>query len=469
MSPQELTLANTFDDQPTPKSTALVAASHRITEQVRIIRFHGRALIEVDFQPPYLDQPFKQFMPLHKDQFESIVYPILGGISRSRMSDVFAYVINTAPDYSHHDHLIGFGSEDFIWNTQTLTFESVSWDEVVWRSPFMPSTTPGQSAFIRSLANDDGHYEDLLQSMAPLVSYQKPDGAIWWVGSGANGKSSLMEALYRIFPNQLASLTIKRLTDERDTPLLNGQLANVVKESSEGRIEDTQVYKSIGTHEDFRVHKFHSQESLLIRGNMHHIFSANTIPVFNDKGYSARRRTFVVPFHKTFASTPDFNNQTFTREELGRIIAQMLQYALRLREQEYRYKFSEVTLHAKAEYDAEANNAEEYAKDLIAQGVVGFDSFEPVKRDYEHWCAQMGHVELGMHNLRRAVTNAGFERVSYARGNGSVGKKYRLMTLSEADIVPYGMGKPGFYSAPGFVKESPQQTTMSIESILEDW
>lgn len=465
-------------DNPEKASPVIVSNAQKITKAYKIVSFNNRAMVEVTSNIPGLPDPFAHFVPLHKDMFERLAYPLLGGVTRSRMNDVFQFVINTAPDLTHHDHLIAFGTtEIWVWNARTLEFErDMPVDEVVWRSPYLPArlTSQEHSEFVLQLAGGSlPHYSDFMQSMAPLIMERKPDGVIWWIGSGANGKSSLMEALYRIFPDQLASLNVKALTDERDTPMLNGHLGNVVKESSEGRIEDTQIYKSIGTHEDFRVHKFHSQDSILIRGNIHHIFSGNSIPSFNDKGYSATRRTHVIPFTQRFESDPDFNRRTFTPENLSLIVSEMMRFAIKLREQQYLYKFSDVTLSAKEDYDMEANSAVEYARELLDQGVVGFDSFDPVKRDYEQWCVEIGYTPLGMKNLRQAVQNAGFERTTFRTATGISGKKYRLRTVPEQNIVPYGMSKPGFYSAPGFRPEEPPKSDKpaqtSMEAMLNDW
>jgi phage/plasmid-associated DNA primase len=295
-------------------------------------------------------------------------------------------------------------------------------------------------------------YDDIMQSLAPLVMDQKPDGVIWWVGNGANGKSTLMEAIYRIFPGQLSSLTVKSLTDGRDTPRLNGTLANVVKESSEGRIDDTEIYKAVGTHEDFTIHKFHSQDTMTIRGNLHHIFSGNAVPTFNDKGWSARRRTFIVPFVQRFHSDPNFEARTFTPELFADLVAEMCRYAVRLRDQGLRYKWSAATLAAKAEYDVEANNAEEYAREIIQQGVVGFESFNPLRIDYENWCADQGYVPLGINNLRKAVNSSGFERRSIKSEGGRISKLYLIPTVKPGEFEASGMGRPGMYIVQGFVR-----------------
>lgn len=448
-----------------PKILAAAAAALRVQSQHRVASFRGRPML-------LLQSPYPHFVPLHKDRFDTIAYPLLGGVSRSKMGDAFAYLSHTAQDLTEFDHLILFGRTDIaqptengdvldviptVWDMRDLrTVPGADPELAIWRSPYAKLPTPkdapddGRVPFVLSLAGGDtGLYDDIMQSLAPMVMERKPDGVIWWVGDGANGKSTLMDAIYRIFPGQLSSITVKRLTDGRDTPGLNGTLANVVKESSEGRIDDTEVYKSIGTHENFRVHKFHSQDDIEIRGNIHHIFSGNSIPAFNDKGYSATRRTFVIPFKQRFKSDPLFEQNTFTPEMFGRLIMEMCKYANQLKRQGYRYKWSAATLAAKADYDIEANSADQYGKSIIEDGVVAFDSFNPVRMDYENWCADHGYVPLGVGNMRRALQGLGFERMSAKEGE-HVKKNYRLSSVDQADLKPLGMGRIGLYTTDGF-------------------
>lgn len=481
-----------FDEEPQVGPNSIVAKNAgTIAKEVRLARFRGRPMVMVY-------DPYPHFVPLHKEQFDRVGYPILGGVSRSRMGDVFAYLGNTAEDLSEYDRYVLFGvdlaemeieadtdiehlvkNKPVVWDMQDLSnVMHVPPSQAIWRSPYAKMTSAeagdvsdekGRLKFVMQLAGgDEGLYGDIMQSLAPLIMERKPDGVIWWVGDGANGKSTLMDAVYRIFPGQLSSITVKRLVDGRDTPSLNGTLGNVVKESSEGRVEDTEIYKALGTHEDFRVHKFHSQDDILIRGNLHHIFSANQIPTFNDKGYSARRRTYIIPFAQRFESDPLFEERTFTPEFFGRLIVEMCRYAIRLREQGYRYKWSAATLSAKAEYDASASNAEEYARHIIEEGVVAFDSFGPLKNDYENWCAEVGYVPLGITNLRRAMTALNFERLSYNDEGEKISKHYRLPQFKPGELQQFNVGRPGLYTVPGFKKRSETPDVPDFSDVKSD-
>lgn len=446
----------------------VVSRSLSIFAEHAVVRFYGKPLVLVESAHPFKEgATFRHYVHLSKERFEGIAYRTLGGLTRAQLSDVFAYVISMAPDVSGYGHLFLLG--DRVWDSRSLAFVDSDPEAVVWRSPYAPTPADGPVGFLLDAAKGDrGVYEDMLQSMAAILMEKKPYGVFWWVGDGANGKSSLMEALYRLFPSQLCSLTVRTLTDGRDTPALNGHLANVVKESSEGKVEDTQIYKSIGTHEDFQIHKFHSQESMTIRGNMHHIFSANQVPTFNDKGFSARRRTFIIPFRARFSGDPTFEERTFTPEVLGNLLAELLRVAVEVASRDYCYKFSQITEGAKADYDGEANNAEDYARALLAEGIVAFDSFQAVRVDYENWCADQGYVPLGVTNMRRAVQGIGFERRSVKAGF-LVDKRYVVKSVDPKDMVELGFTRRGFYTAPGFRAPEPEVEPEIGQQTLADW
>lgn len=467
----------TQDGEKEIPKTVVARRSEKVMEQWRFIEFKGRCMVRVH-------EPYPHYMPLRKSKFDRMAYETWGGLTRGQVSDMYAFVQSCAPDYNENAHLIKFGltlqdamlhpelndydiefsnrNKQRVWDTQNLTWTLPDvTEEPVWTSPYprvkeQLDKDAAPLPFIMSLAGgDQGLYDDIMQSIAPMVMDKKPDGVIWWVGDGANGKSTLMDALYRVFPDQLTSLTVKTLQDGRDAAALNGALANIVKESSEGRVDDTESYKALGTHESYRVHKFHSQETELVNTNLHTIFSANQIPAFNDKGHSAKRRTFIVPFTQRFQSDPDFERKTFTAEFFGRLISEMTKYAIRIKKQGYRYKWSAVTAGAKEEYDKEASNAEEYAKQVIDQGLVAFNSFNPLRMDYENWCMENGYVPLGVGNLRKAVRTAGFEEVSQREGK-NVGKIWRLNTVGpEAPLEPFNLGRPGLFSTTGFMPYGP--------------
>ena len=420
-------------------STEKAPIKKQLAEQLRfdtkIVRFKGATFI----------QEGVKWVDMSSDKFAEACYKLFGsGLTKARINDLEHLFRTTAPDLSDRAHLIAFGER--VWDTKKLAWSNTPAEDCIYRVPYEPIERKEPLKFIMDLACDDtGVYDDIMQTVAPLLMDKKPTGVIWYLGQGANGKSTLVHLLYKIFDTYLTELTVKQLEDERDTPQLNGKLGNVCKESSEGFIEDTRTYKSIGTHEGFSVHRFHSQDMVVIEGNIHHIFSANNIPTFGDKSYGARRRTLVIPFNARFRPDETFEDRTFTKGFIEAFLAEIIHYAEKLKAQQYEYKFSQVTADMKEKYDTEANTAQTYVDELVADNVLGFLSYRNVEMDYENWCSDHGYKPSTRNVLRRSFEDKGFKRKSARKSDGSHTKMYLMQGASYKSMSSVGDQRIGMF------------------------
>jgi putative DNA primase/helicase len=243
-------------------------------------------------------------------------------------------------------------------------------------------------------------------------------------------------------------------------------LANIVKESSDGYIQDSKAYKSIGTHEDFPVHKFHSQQSVMIDGSLHHIFSANNIPTFADKSDGARRRTLIIPFEAKFPDDPSFIDKTFTPEFYAQHLGLFLQYAKKLKEQDYHYEFDKHTTHVKERYDVGTNSATTYLDELFTQYIFGFNTYGNLFMDYENWCNDNGYATLSRPHLRKATEDYDFHATTVREEDRKI-KRYIKEGYTFADLELIGGSRLGLYrqiNAPDDYAE-----TVPVKSGLQDF
>lgn len=432
-----------------------------LRDKVRIARFKGATIIEED----------GRWVDMTSDRFAEAVYGSFGdGVNRSAVVDLEHLFRTTAPDMSDKAHYIAFGMR--VWDMQKLDWtDEISSEDCVYRcdATVKDEVADKPIEFIMDLAmGDSGVYGDIMQTVAPLIMDKKPTGVVWFLGGGANGKSTLVHLLYKIFGPYLTEISVKQLEDERDTPQLNGKLGNVCKESSEGYVEDTRTYKSIGTHESFAVHKFHSQDMVQIEGNVHHIFSANNIPTFGDKSYAARRRTLVIPFNNRFKPDETFDSRTFTPAFINRFVAEIIKYAQLLKAQNYEYKFSDVTIQMKEKYDTEANTAQTYADDLVAADINGFTNYRLLGMDYENWCSEHGYKPSSVNILRRAMDEKGFVRRSASDESKRTVKVYLRGESNYPELVRVD-GRLGLLQLSGSTIEVDRLKTNEDEKILEEW
>lgn len=353
-------------------------------------------------QELYLDNPLSR---INYRLFTELCYQCLPFPKMQDIKELFDALKHMSPDVTEdakNKILLGDYS---VWDMDKLDRHPVGEDEmIVYSTHITPSGkyVAAPKRFLLDLAKGNADLaEDYLQALAPLFMAKRPTGVIWFVGDGANGKSSLIDAVYRLVGDFLTSVTTSALEDGRDTLKLNAILGNLVRESSEVRVNDTERYKALGTHEPFDVHKFHSQEGFTVDADFHTIFNANNIPTFADKTDGTRRRTIIVPFPNKFKVDVEFNDHTFTEEFLSGLLWLILEKAKFLRSNHYRYEFSPATQTAKSEYDEEANSAEGYRKSLVTIGVEAFTNYTQLFRDYQDWCSEHGLVPLGITNVKR--------------------------------------------------------------------
>lgn len=376
--------------------------ARQIADKYEIIAFKGGNF--------FREKGERSWRALKSDDFARIAYRSCGGgITSAQVRDLEHWFRADAPDYSDKGHLIAMG--EAVWDMRRARFVSDEYnpEDCVYQTQYEPGADTSKAReFLLSLAKDRPELaDDIIKALAPLLLTNRPTGVIWFWGNGANGKSSLIDAVYRLFGPHLVSMTISHIEDGRDTPVLNGALGNVVRESSETRVEDAERYKALGTHESFLVHKFHSQDSIEITGDLHHIFNANNIPTFADKSGGARRRTEVIPFDNVFKDDIHFNDRTFTSSFLAGLLSLLTEAAEKLQKNGGKYNFSQYTLKAKGDYADESNTAEAYMRYLEESGVEAFTNYVHLKMAYESWCALNGDIALGLTNLRRAVRTVG--------------------------------------------------------------
>lgn len=400
-----------------------------LTEHHRFANFHNQTLYQPTNDAPYL--------PLTSTVLARLIYQHFPFATTAQIRELEHKVRNDSQDQSSLDHLIGFPHA--TWNTKTLKFEDKQ--DTILRSPIEPSPehAPAVQKYLLQLAAGDQLLaQDYLQALAPLFMYTKPTGVIWFVGNGANGKSALINAIYRIIGHHLTSLTVSAIEDGRDTLLLNGVLGNICRESSEGRIEDSERYKAIGTHENFRVHKFNSQEMVEIKTNFHTVFNANNIPIFSDKTEGARRRTLVVPFPARFKDDPNFEAKTFTPDFLGGLLHLILEATHLIQKNYTQYSFSPATIGAKEDYDSEVNSAEAYLAHLREKNIKAFTTYGLLKLSYESWCTDHGLVPLGITSLKRVMTRLANAQSATIRDKDGVVRRWYLLdntTTEEAKAL----------------------------------
>lgn len=418
------------------KMTIKQRQAQAIATKYRIVRFRGAVL----YRAP------EGWEPLSSDEFARICYQVHGaGIRQTQIKDLQHLFFTSSEDLSSYAYFIAM-PDGRVWDMKTLQFtDKVAAEDCVYTTSINPGKGKSHRKWLEEVTlGDTALADDIIKALAPIFMYKKPFGVFWFLGNGANGKSTTLKALYAIFGSPspytynrwFSQLTVRQIEDERDTPMINGKLGNICLESNDGHVKDTSGYKNLAEHNTFNVHRFNSQDGTEIDGNIHTIFNANNVPTFADKTQGVRRRTFVLPFRASFPQNDTYDEKLFAKKDfLPDLLGELLQTTVLLKNNAYDYDFSLQTTRAKESYDEEVNTAETYFEELIHTDIWGFTNFTDLNRDYQKWCDEHSYTALGKKSVAHAASSAGFVRKSFRLADGKLVTRYVAEDWNPEEMV----------------------------------
>lgn len=417
------------------KMTLKAKQATAIKNKYRIVRFRGAVLYRAK----------DGWEPLSFDEFARICYDVHGaGIRQTQVKDLQHLFFTSSDDLTKYAHYIAM-PDGRVWNMKKLKFtQDVAHEDCVYTTAVNPGEGDSHRKWLEEVTLGDKELaDDIIKAIAPVFMHKKPFGIFWFLGNGANGKSTALKSLYAIFGSEapythnrwFSQLTVKQIEDERDTPMINGRLGNVCLESNDGHVKDTGGYKNLAEHSTFNVHKFNSQDGVYVDGNVHTIFNANNIPTFADKTQGVRRRTFTIPFKAAFKQDNTFDERLFATEDfLPDLLGELLRTTVEIRKHSYSYDFSEATMKAKEDYDEEVNTAETYFEELLQSEVWGFTNFTDLAKDYQRWCDERSYTSLGKKAIAHAAKIVGYERKSF-KMDGKLTTRYVCENYDPEELV----------------------------------
>lgn len=388
-----------------------------IEMKYRIVRFRGAVLYRSE----------DGWEPLSSDEFARMCYLVHGaGMRQNQIKDLQHLFFTSADDLTKYAHYIAM-PDGRVWDMEKLKFTNrVAPEDCVYSTAVNPGDGNSHRKWLEEVTlGDKGLADDIIKALAPIFMKKKPFGVFWFLGNGANGKSTTLKALYAIFGSKepysynrwFSQLTVKQIEDDRHVLALNGSIANICLESNDGHIRDTGNYKNLAEHSTFGVRVLGTHDTRSVDGNIHIINNANNMPTFADKTQGVRRRTFTIPFKARFPQDNTFDEKLFAKKDfLSDFLGDILATTKVLARNGYNYKFSQQTIIAKQDYDEEVNTAETYFEELIEQEIWGFTNFVDLAKDYNGWCDERSVTALGKKSVAHAAKSYNFTRKQYRSG-----------------------------------------------------
>jgi P4 family phage/plasmid primase-like protien len=171
---------------------------------------------------------------------------------------------------------------------------------------------------------------DCLQALSSilLIRSQRIEKAFFFLGSGGNGKSTIMKILDNIFVNYIAHVDMNDLqNDGFSKTALVDKLANSFSEISKMKQKDISVFKAIASGDTQSVNsKFKERFDSVIK--VIQFYSSNQMPEIENVNEGFIRRAHPIEFNqKILVKDPYIDDKLNTDEERMKILALLVKMA----------------------------------------------------------------------------------------------------------------------------------------------
>lgn len=243
----------------------------------------------------------------------NVMRSYIPNIKKSQKTEVFDYMYDMAEEKEQSDaNLIAFNNG--IYDLVTGELKPFSTDIVITNK--IPWDYNPDAYFeladktLNKLACDDAAIRALLEECIGYCFYRTNtfNKAFILTGDKSNGKSTFLKVLSEILGNEnISSLDLKNLGDRFSKASLYNKLANIGDDISDEFIKDASLFKKITDGGRIQVEK-KGQDPFEFNPFVKLIFSANNMPMINDKTGAVLRRLVIIPFNARFQETDkDFN------------------------------------------------------------------------------------------------------------------------------------------------------------------
>lgn len=221
-----------------------------------------------------------------------------------------------------------------------------------------------------------------------LIDNMNASRAFFLVGSGANGKSTLIRVVQDIFGEENCSaMSIEKMTTNKFAVAhLIGKKVNMSNEE-ESKYIGTDKFKALVTGDVISGERKFGDE-FEFPPKTKFIFATNRMPTFGDgSNYALSRRIIIIPFYKKFnAEERDYDMSAKLKKELPAILGWAVAGAKRLLDRNYVYSESKACMETMSDFEGEVSSAIKFFRDNYEADPAGFISSRELYENYVNWC-----------------------------------------------------------------------------------
>lgn len=250
--------------------------------------------------------------------------------------------------------------------------------------------------------------------------------AVFFVGTGANGKSTLAEIIAALH-KKVVTLQLNCLSGFRLAPLLDASL--VLVDETPQRIDEQALKTLVSGGLTQLDRKF--RDPISFRPTAKWIILGNAVPSISDQSYGFWRRMPIVPFARQFK--PSQQDHSLTARIISNEMSGVLKWAIagliRLIQRGQFPGQAEAMLTAQMEGQRESNSVLAWWSDNRVELNLNFETPRNlVYQDYKLWCGDNGMSPLGVERF--------WSRLKMIAGGEATDAKVRKIQGQAVRLVP---------------------------------
>ncbi|ABF09535.1 DNA primase family protein [Cupriavidus metallidurans] len=264
-----------------------------------------------------------------------------------------------------------------------------------------------------------------------LVPSTEAQMMLWMIGSGANGKSVVIEVMQSLLgADNHSSVPLDSLGQDFKKAVLQGKLANFCPEISGSRRIDEATIKSIVGGDEIYAEK-KGKDGFSFRAYARIVAAGNALPDVGDTSHGFFRRLTILRFNRQLSvEEMDRELPEKLKNELSGILAWALAGLKRFREQK---RFTDVPSSRAfvSSYKLQSNPVEVFLTECT-KVVAGKKTLKSdVYASYKAFCQEGGHQPLANNKFGAALSELGYA------AKASNGKGYYPLVLAGGNATAY--------------------------------
>lgn len=269
-----------------------------------------------------------------------------------------------------------------------------------------------------------------------LIRTMRIEKAFFFLGSGGNGKSTIMKAVENIFNPYISHVDLGDLVKDRfASAALVDKLANVYADIQSLRFKDMAIFKAISSGDTISVgDKYERRHDETIK--VIQIYSANKMPYIDDKNKGFLRRVSPIVFDMVIEDQdPYIDDKLADPDEQTRILALLIRIAKVTKARGFLFEKSEADILEILEEKEDPITQFLNDPDWIRQEPEQEMEKHLLYNLYRTYCRESGCAAKQMNAFSRYLTNKGF---ATRRSNG---RSYAIGLSSDRVLLKPKVGQ----------------------------